>query len=222
MPPAATRLAVATLVAGGLLSWPAVIPLPTSPLPVASAACPDAEVVFARGREEPPGVGLIGQSFITALRAKVPQMTIGSYGVNYPANTEVDIAANDMSAHAQSMAASCPNTKLVLGGYSLGAAAADVVVAVNRPGFGFTNPLPPAVDRHVAAVALFGNGTQRVLGPAPDFSPAFAGKTIDLCAPNDPICTRSFQNLQWAAHLQPSYIDSGLINKAANFVAAKL
>ncbi len=222
MPPAATRLAVATLVAGGLLSAPATFPFPTTPLPVASAACPDAEVVFARGREEPPGVGLIGQSFITALRTKVPRMTIGSYGVNYPANTEVDIAANDMSAHAQSMVASCPDTKLVLGGYSLGAAAADVVVAVNRPGFGFTNPLPPAVDRHVAAVALFGNGTQRVLGPAPNFSPAFAGKTIDLCAPNDPICTRSFQNLQWAAHLQPSYVDSGLINKAANFVAAKL
>jgi cutinase len=222
MRPRLTRLAVAAVFSGGLLSAPAAIPFSTTSLSVASAACPDAEVVFARGREEPPGVGLIGQSFITALRKKVPQMTIGSYGVNYPANTEVDVAANDMSAHAQSMAASCPNTKLVLGGYSLGAAAADVVVAVNRSGFGFTNPLPPAMDRHVAAVALFGNGTQRVLGPAPNFSPAFAGKTIDLCAPSDPICTRSFQNLQWAAHLQPSYVDSGLVNQAANFVAGKL
>jgi len=222
MRPRLTRLAATAVFAGGLLSASAAIPSSTTPLPVASAACPDAEVVFARGREEPAGVGLIGQSFITALRKKVPQMTIGAYGVNYPANTEVDIAANDMSAHAQSMAASCPNTKLVLGGYSLGAAAADVVVAVNKPGFGFANPLPPAVDRHVAAVALFGNGTQRVLGPAPNFSPAFAGKTIDLCAPNDPICTRSFENLQWAAHLQPSYVDSGLVNQAANFVAGKL
>jgi cutinase len=222
MRPGLTRLAVAALFAGGALNAPAVIPFSTTALPVASAVCPDAEVDFARGREEPPGVGLIGQSFITALRKKVPKMTIGSYGVNYPANTEVDVGANDMSAHAQSMAASCPNTKLVLGGYSLGAAAADLVVAVNKPGFGFTNPLPPAVDRHVAAVALFGNGTQRVLGPALNFSPAFAGKTIDLCAPNDPICTRSFQNLQWAAHLQPSYVDSGLVNQAANFVAGKL
>jgi cutinase len=207
---------------GGLLSVPAVIPVSTTPLPVASAACPDAEVVFARGREEPPGVGLIGQSFINSLRKKVPRMTIGSYGVNYPANTEVDVGANDMSGHVQSMVASCPNTKLVLGGYSLGAAAADLVVAVNRSGFGFTNPLPASLDRHVAAVALFGNGTQRVLGPAANFSPAFAGKTIDLCAPSDPICTRSFQNLQWAAHLQPSYADSGLINQAADFVAGKL
>jgi cutinase len=61
-----------------------------------------------------------------------------------------------------------------------------------------------------------------VLGPVPNFSPAFANKTIDLCAPNDPICTRSFQNLQWSAHLQPSYADSGLINQAANFVAGRL
>jgi cutinase len=222
MRPGLTRLAVAALFAAGLLCGPAAVPTPTTTLPVASAACPDAEVDFARGREEPPGVGLIGQSFITALRNKVPRMSIGSYAINYPANTEVDVAANDMSAHAQSMAASCPNTKLVLGGYSLGAAATDVVVAVNTPGFGFTNPLPAAVDQHVAAVALFGNGTQRVLGPAPNFSPAFAGKTIDLCAPSDPICTRSFQNLQWAAHLQPSYVGSGLVNQAADFVAGKL
>ena len=221
MRPGLTRLTVAALVAAGLLCGPAAVSAPTT-LPVASAACPEAEVDFARGRQEPPGVGLIGQAFINSLRTKMSHMTIGSYGVNYPANTEVDVAANDMSAHAQSMAASCPNTKLVLGGYSLGAAATDVVVAVNRPGFGFTNPLPAAMDQHVAAVALFGNGTQRVLGPARNFSPAFAGKTIDLCAPNDPICTRSFQNLQWAAHLEPSYVDSGLVNQAADFVAGKL
>jgi cutinase len=221
MRPGLTRLTVAALVAAGLLCGPAAVSAPTT-LPVASAACPEAEVDFARGRQEPPGVGLIGQAFITSLRTKMSHMTIGSYGVNYPANTEVNVGANDMSAHAQSMAASCPNTKLVLGGYSLGAAATDVVVAVNRPGFGFTNPLPAAMDQHVAAVALFGNGTQRVLGPARNFSPAFAGKTIDLCAPNDPICTRSFQNLQWAAHLEPSYVDSGLVNQAADFVAGKL
>jgi cutinase len=221
MRPGLTRLTVAALVAAGLLCGPAAVSAPTT-LPVASAACPEAEVDFARGRQEPPGVGLIGQAFINSLRKKMSHMTIGSYGVNYPANTEVDVAANDMSAHAQSMAASCPNTKLVLGGYSLGAAATDVVVAVNRPGFGFNNPLPAAMDQHVAAVALFGNGTQRVLGPARNFSPAFAGKTIDLCAPNDPICTRSFQNLQWAAHLEPSYVDSGLVNQASDFVAGKL
>jgi cutinase len=149
-------------------------------------------------------------------------MSIGAYGVNYPADVSVTKGSNDMSAHVQSMAASCPNTKLVLGGYSLGAAAADVVIAMNQPGFGYTDPLPPAMDQHVAAVALFGNATQRVVGDIPGPSPAFAGKIVDLCAAGDPICTGGIQDLHWHSHLQPSYINSGLVDQAANFVAGKL
>jgi cutinase len=213
----------AALLAVGFLIAPALAPFPTAtPIPTASAACPDAEVDFARGREESPDVGEVGQAFINSLQKKVPHMSIGSYGVNYPADVSVTKGSNDMSAHVQSMAASCPNTKLVLGGYSLGAAAADVVVAMNQPGFGYTDPLPPAMDQHIAAVALFGNGTQRVLGPVPAFSPAFAGKSIDLCAAGDPICTGGVQDLHWHSHLQPSYIDSGLVDQAASFVAGKL
>jgi cutinase len=53
-------------------------------------------------------------------------------------------------------------------------------------------------------------------------SPAFAGKAIDLCAAGDPICTKGIQDLQWHSHLQPSYIDSGLVDQAASFVAGKL
>jgi cutinase len=215
--------AAAALLAAGLLIAPALAPFPAGgPIPTASAACPDAEVDFARGREEAPGVGEVGQAFINSLQSKVPHMSIGAYGVNYPADVSVTKGSNDMSAHVQQMAASCPNTKLVLGGYSLGAAAADVVVAMNQPGFGYTDPLPPNMDQHVAAVALFGNGTQRVLGPVPDFSPAFAGKTIDLCAAGDPICTPGVHDLHWSSHLQPSYITSGLVDQAASFVAGKL
>jgi cutinase-like protein len=215
--------AAAALLAAGLLIAPALAPFPAvGPIPTASAACPDAEVDFARGREEAPGVGEVGQAFINSLQSKLPHMTIGSYGVNYPADVSVTKGSNDMSAHVQQMVASCPHTKLVLGGYSLGAAAADVVVAMNQPGFGYTDPLPPSMDQHIAAVALFGNGTQRVLGPVPGFSPAFAGKTIELCAAGDPICTGGVHDLHWSSHLQPSYISSGLVDQAASFVAGKL
>ena len=217
------RFASSALLAAGLLIAPALAPYQVAgPIPTASAACPDAEVDFARGREEAPGVGEVGQAFVNSLQRKVPRMTIGSYGVNYPADVSVTKGSNDMSAHVQSMAASCPNTKLVLGGYSLGAAAADVVIAMNQPGFGYTDPLPPPMDQHVAAVALFGNATQRVVGDIPGPSPAFAGKIIDLCAPSDPICTGGIQDLHWHSHLQPSYIDSGLVDQAAGFVAGKL
>jgi cutinase len=211
------------LLAAAVLIAPALVPFPAGgPIPRASAGCPDAEVDFARGREEPPGVGEVGQAFIDSLQSKVPHMSIGAYGVNYPADVSVTKGSNDMSAHVQSMATSCPNTKLVLGGYSLGAAAADVVIAMNQPGFGYTDPLPPPMDQHVAAVALFGNATQRVVGDIPGPSPAFAGKIIDLCAAGDPICTPGVHDLHWNSHLQPSYINSGLVNQAAGFVAGRL
>jgi len=195
-------LAAVTLLAAGVLIAPALIPA-AGPIPTASAACPDAEVDFARGREEPPGLGAVGDALVNSLRAKVPNMSIGAYGVNYPANISVDSGASDMSAHVQFMARSCPNTREVLGGYSLGAEVADVAT---------WGRIPPGVDQHVAAVALFGNGTRRV-------APAFAGKTIDQCAQGDPICGRG---TNWSSHLQPSYISSGLVDQAASFVAGKL
>ena len=107
--------------------------------------------------------------------------------MRYPADTEVDVGANDMSAHVQSTINGCPNTRVVLGGYSLGAAVTDVVMAAPGPMFGFTNPLPPGADQHIAAVALFGNGTQWV-GPITNFNPVYTDRTIDLCHGTDPIC----------------------------------
>jgi len=212
------RFAGAASFAVSLLIAPAAAPFPST-LPAASAACPGAEVVFARGREEPPGLGQVGDAFANSLRSKV-RMPVGEYGVNYPADVDPAKGSNDMSAHVQSMAKSCPNTREVLGGYSLGAVSADLVIALTKPGFGFNNPLPPGLDQHVAAVALFGNGTQRVLGPVPGFSPAFAGKTIEECAGGDPICSGG--DAQWSSHLQPAYINSGLVDQAASFAAARL
>jgi cutinase len=202
--PRVLRLAAATALAAALVIAPAATPFSTAALiPSASAACPDVEVVFARGRQEPPGVGAVGDALVNSLRSKV-RLSVGVYGVNWPADIAVVPGANDMTAHVQSMAASCPNTRMVLGGYSLGATAADLA----------TRSMPPGMDQHIAAVALFGNGAKR-LGPAP----AFAGKTIDQCADGDPICGRG---LNWPSHLQPSYLGSGLVEQAASFIAGKL
>ena len=213
-----TGFAAAALLAGPAVIAPVAAPFPAAAAPAPSAACPGAEVVFARGREEPPGAGYVGDALVSSLRSKV-KLPVASYGVNYPADVDPAKGANDMSAHVQAMATTCPNTREVLGGYSLGAVSADLVIALTKPGFGFNDPLPPGLDQHVAAVALFGNGTQRVLGPVPGFSPAFAGKTIDQCANGDPICSNG---TTWSAHLQPSYINSGLVEQAASFIAGKL
>ena len=190
-----------------------------------AAPCSAVEVVFARGRSEPPGTGQIGQAFVNAVRARTDQ-SVGFYAVNYPADTEIIQGANDMSRHIQSMAANCPSTRLVLGGYSLGAAVTDVVVAVPSPIFGYSNPLPLGMDEHIAAVALFGNGTRKVLGPVSAISPLYGDKTIDLCTPDDPICNTNLDFNTWVdnwpSHQYNAYVKNGLIDQAATFVAARL
>ena len=193
-------------------------------LPVASAAqCPDVEVVFARGRTEPPGAGTLGNAFVSALRSRVNK-NIGVYAVRYPANTEVDIGANDMSSHIQYMIGNCPNTRLVLGGYSLGAAVTDVVLAVPFTALGFKSPLPADADGHIAAVALFGNGAGWV-GPITNFNPVYRDRTIELCHGADPICNPADPDTwknNWPDHLAGAYIDAGMVNQAADFVAGRL
>lgn len=214
-----TVLAVAALLAT------VAIPTLTAPmLPVASAAnCPDAELIFARGRMESPGAGQIGNALVASLRSKTGK-NVALYAVKYPANTQIDIGANDMSARVQYMASSCPDTRLVLGGYSLGAAVTDVVLAVPFGFFGFKNPLPPGLDQKVAAVALFGNGIAWV-GPISNFNPIYKERTIELCHGDDPICNPTDpENWQdyWADHLAPAYIKAGMVTQAADFVAPRI
>lgn len=86
--------------------------------------CPDAEVVFARGTGEPPGLGRVGQSFVdTPLRTG--GRTLEAYAVNYPASfnflTTAE-GANDAAAQIVAVASRCPATQIVLGGFSQGAA----------------------------------------------------------------------------------------------------
>jgi cutinase len=211
---------VVALVSTALLIVPAVT---THMIPSASAACPAVEVVFARGRIEPPGVGILGNAFVSALRSKTNK-NVGVYAVRYPADTEVDIGANDMSAHIQDMANNCPDTRLVLGGYSLGAAVTDVVLAVPFEFFGFTNPLPAGMDQRVAAVALFGNGSQWA-GPITNFNPIYRDRTIDLCHGADPVCNPADPNTwenNFSQHLANAYVQAGMPNQAADFVAGKI
>ncbi|WP_006245654.1 cutinase family protein [Mycolicibacterium tusciae] len=206
MTPRVLNLAAAFALAVTLVITPAATPFPAAQLiPVASAACPDVEVAFARGRQEPPGVGAVGDALVNALRSKTA-MSVGVYGVNYPADLDAATGARDIGAHVRSMANSCPNTRIVIGGYSLGATAADL--------FARANSLPPDVSQHIAAVAVFGNGTRR-LGPPP----AYANRTIDQCANGDPICGKG---LNWDSHLQPSYLGSGLVDQAAGYIAGRL
>jgi cutinase len=176
--------------------------------------CPDVEVVFARGTTEPPGVGSVGQAFVDSLRPKVPARSVGVYGVNYPATDDFvrseSAGTGDARAHVESTVANCPNTRMVLGGYSQGAAVIDMI----------TNDLQPEVADHVAAVAVFGNPEStfgRTLGgtQVPAISPLYRPKTIDLCVPDDPVCS---EGSDWNAH----HLYGEMTNQAAAFAASRL
>jgi cutinase len=209
------------LAAAAVLVGPAVT---TRSVPsAAAAACPDVEVIFARGRLEPVGAGQIGNTFAGALRQKSGK-NVNLYAVQYPADNQIDVGGNDMSRRVQSTAANCPNTRIVLGGYSLGAGVTDVVLAMPFAFFGFDNPLPVEMEQHIAAVALFGNGIQWA-GPIGSFNPVYRERTIEMCHGDDPICNPTQPDnweSYWPDHLAPAYIKAGMVNQAVDFVAGRL
>jgi cutinase len=187
----------------GLRSWRAVglavavmAALVTGRLPTAAAeGCPDVELVFVRGTVEPPGLGRVGDALFAALQPALGSRSLQAYGVNYAASynflTTAD-AANDARDHIAFMADQCPATRLVLGGYSQGAAAVSMLAGVPPVGqrignFGSAPPLDPGVAGKVAAVVVFGNPGNRFNTPL-STTGAFAGRTIDLCSPGDPVC----------------------------------
>jgi cutinase len=191
--------------------------------------CPDVEAVFARGTTEAPGVGWIGQAFVDSLQSKVGPKSFGVYAVDYPASGP-DIASaldgiRDAGHHVESMAANCPKTKMVLGGYSQGAAVMGFVTSAAIPdgvdAADVPKPMPPDVANHVAAVTLFGTPSHRftdTLGAPPVvIGPLYQPKTLELCATDDPICS---DGGDWAAHA--AYGDDGMVDQAANFAASHL
>jgi cutinase len=113
----------------------------------------------------------------------------------------------------------------VLGGFSQGAAVIGFVTANVIPdGVAASDvpaPMPPDVANHVAAVALFGkpsNRFMRAIGePLIEVGPLYAAKTIDLCVPNDPICS---SGRDISAHVQ--YVEAGMVDQAATFAASRL
>ncbi len=229
------RLCAAALTAGAVLSAPVAVPS------AAAEPCPDIEVVFARGTNDPPGVGPVGQAFIDSLRSKVGGRSVGVYAVNYAATMNFLRAAEgagDANNHVQFMIANCPATRLVLGGFSQGAAVIDLMLGVSPvlgaipgvgaiPGLGVipgldvgavAAPLPPEAVNHVAAVAVFGNPLGKILGPLNALSPAYGARTIDLCNANDPICGEGDLDNR-ATHHQ--YVP-GMTDQAATFAAGLL
>ena len=193
--------------------------------PAQAAPCNDVELVFARGTSEPAGIGRVGQALSEQLAASLGGRSLGVYGVNYPASYDFLTAADgasDATNRIAQIAETCPGTRIVLGGYSQGAAVVDMLLGIPPLGpkvgdVGSAPPMPQSLASMVAAVAVFGNPSTKFGQPISAALEPFAGKGIDLCADGDPICS---QGRNPFAHT--SYEKTGMVNQAAGFVSGLL
>jgi hypothetical protein len=186
-------------------------------------------VVFARGTNEAPGPGPTGDAFIDALRSRTLGKYVGVYAVDYPATTDFPTAVdgiNDARAHIVATAANCPNTKMVLGGFSQGAAVMGFVTAGVVPDGvspqDVPTPMPPDIANHVAAVVLFGKPSTRFMrainDPPVTVGPLYAAKVVDLCVDNDLVCDSTGRS--FSAH--NTYVEAGMVDQGATFAANQL
>lgn len=222
-------LGAAALSAGAILGTSA---------PASAAACPDVELVFARGTGEAPGVGGVGQSYVDALRTQLGPRSLDVYAVDYAASDDfnnreefartVADGVRNAGEHVQSTAANCPGTKIVLGGYSQGAIVAGYVTAdqapAGVPASMAPGPLPSSVANNVAAVTLFGTPSPEFLRQydAPDLTIGsnYVAKTLKLCAQGDGICDGTPGGQPGFAHI--SYGFNGMTTEAATYATDRI
>ena len=214
------RLLAAIVISGAL---PAAL---FSAAPTATAdGCPDVELIFARGTAEPPGMGRVGDALFAALQPMLGGRSLGAYAVNYPASYNfltTGVGADDARGHIAWMTDQCPDTRLVLGGFSQGASAVSMLAGVQPVGdrigsIGSAPPLDPGLASNFAAVAVFGNPGAR-FGTPLSSNGQFAGRAIDLCSNGDPICsTRVFDRSAHNNYESPPYP-----GQAAGFIAGRV
>lgn len=193
-----TVAAAGVVVAAGL----AVAPL-TFAAPAPGNACPDVEVIGARGSTERPGLGFVLGPVARRITAEVPQ-TVRTTAVDYPATLgnyqpSVRQGVTSLAATMAATAAACPGTRFVLMGYSQGAN----VVGDALAGRGRTAAaVPGELAGRVAAVLLFGDptftagepfnaggGDRNGVFPRPAGAlGAFADRTRSYCNVDDRFC----------------------------------
>ncbi|ATY58323.1 cutinase precursor, putative [Cordyceps militaris] len=171
-----------------------------------SDGCKDITVVFARGTCDPGNVGVLtGPAFFAAVRAAVGGKSVNVQGVAYPASVagylDADKAAGlTMAQIVRDTRSACPNTKIVISGYSQGGLA--VHNAADALGGDMSN---------VSAVVVFGDPMSHY--PVSNID---ASKVRIVCHGGDNICDGGAiifpQHLTYAADAASS----------AAFVASKV
>ncbi|KAF9869981.1 hypothetical protein CkaCkLH20_12590 [Colletotrichum karsti] len=163
-------------------------------------------MIVARASTEQPGTGIIG-SVADRVQAQIPGSDI--VAVDYPAqlnpyNPSQRAGVTAMTKLVQDYAKQCPQTKMVLMGYSQGAhVTVDVLCGTSESGFDATPPQAADVTDKISAVVLMGDpshvngqpfntGTSQRDGvfPRQDNAAcaAVANKMTSFCDTGDPFC----------------------------------
>lgn len=182
----------------------------------ATAACSDVQVVFARGSGEAPGLGILGRPLVSAVQRQLPGLTVDAYAVDYAANvsqTSAGPGATDLTDHIRQVAAACPDTEFIVGGYSQGASVTDIAIGI-RTTLGRGAIIPENLAPRIKAVTVFGNPLRLSRQTINSASPLYGPKAIDICATGDPVCGNGANA---AAHLR--YAFDGSVTRAAQFAA---
>ncbi|MGA9873769.1 MAG: cutinase family protein [Rhodococcus sp. (in: high G+C Gram-positive bacteria)] len=202
--------AVATVVASAAL-FPAAV--------ATAAPCSDIDISFARGTGEFPGVGITGGPFASSLASQLPGRSVSTYAVNYAASfgqTSAGPGSRDLVAHVTSVAAACPDTEFVLGGYSQGATVVSNALGLRTASSATGAVLPEGVARRVKAVVVFGNPLGLTRQTIERSSSTYGSRAKSFCNFGDPVCQLGGFNT--FAHL--TYATNGSTTQGATFAAA--
>lgn len=172
------------------------------------------------GTSEPQGLGSVGTPFTNSLKADLPNRTVSVYAVNYAANSNQSSAgpgSTDLVNRVTSVAASCPSTVFVLGGYSQGATVVDNTIGLRTSSSSNGSVLPSALSSRVAALVVFGNLIGIQHQTIETASAVYGPKAKSFCNTADPVCGNGNN---FSAHLR--YARNGSTTTGAQFAATKV
>ncbi|MFZ2239739.1 MAG: cutinase family protein [Gordonia amarae] len=209
--------------------------------PAAQAApCPDVQVIYARGTTEKPApLGTTGQSFVGSLQTQLVGRSVAGHGIRYAASADYVQPINFVrsvrdgvlgtQARIVSTIRRCPNTQIVLGGFSQGAAVVGYAISSDLSlrrelsilQFAMPKPLPASISDHIAAIVFFSPPSDNWLGdigaPPIRLGAEYAGKSMRYCLPMDNICDGTPFSPPNPLHL--AYVFGGVTYAGAAFAA---
>ncbi|GAM88108.1 hypothetical protein ANO11243_061390 [Dothideomycetidae sp. 11243] len=150
-----------------------------------SGPCRPVTFIFARGSTEAGNIGNdVGGPLSQALKAQYGNSFVATQGVDYPAGLLANLlpagcssqGINNMTAEIELAASKCPNTQIVIGGYSQGAACTHAAVG----------NLDDATVNRITAAVTFGDTRNEQSGGT--IAPIDPSRVMIFCAQGDYVC----------------------------------